>query len=238
MAKQKGSIVVFDAHPDDADWWTGGLTLLLTEKGWDVHYVCVTPANEVMRTGALDSAGILGAERHFLEVPITANPQLSEQLLEKMIPVMKNAQPVMVFVPAFTDYHAEHTLLTRTLLPLLRRSIGGRFGFGPFEIYGCDSQENREPIEVYLDISDVFDKVLSALSCHTLFARKRIGNSLCRVKTGRSMCLGACLPHPSDRVEYAEGYRIIFGEPKQVSTLRLLFPERFYYRPTAWLETL
>jgi len=52
------------------------------------------------------------------------------------------------------------------------------------------------------------------------------------------MVLGASLPHAKDRVLHAEGYRIIWGDAKEVSSLRVALPEQFYFRASSWLMTM
>ena len=105
--EEPGTIIIFDAHPDDADRWTGGLTLLLAAKGWLVHYVCVGPTTETTRTYARQSAEILGVTRHFLEIPIAANERFAVMLREQVCRLAERLKPEMVFVPSLTDYHQE-----------------------------------------------------------------------------------------------------------------------------------
>jgi len=228
--------VMFDPHPDDADWWTGGLTCLLVDLGWSVDYVCVGPTKPETRQQAEESAAILGVERHFWEIPIAGNSMLRGALFEAVMPFLKERRPAMVFVPAVTDYHQEHVDLSRELLRTLRDR--GRHGVGAFEIYTYDSHENREPIEVYIDVSAVWERHLQSLLCHRVFERPGLpGNTLTRTKSGRAMILGAALPHATCAL-YAEGYRIIWADPKEVSTLRTLFPELFFFRASSWLTTM
>jgi len=138
-----GSAIVFDPHPDDADWWTGGLTLLLNDARFDVHYVCVGPAKEETENQALESAEVLGVTRHF-----------------------------------------------------------------------------------------------RSLECHRFFERPSLPqNTLIRTKTGRAMMLGASVP-VEEPVLYAEGYRIIRGHPRKISSLREIFPDKFFYRHPQWLLSM
>ena len=74
--EQKKTAVVFDPHPDDADWWTGGMTLMLIEKGWEVHYICIGTADEQVFEYSDNSAKILGVKRHWLKIFQFVNPML------------------------------------------------------------------------------------------------------------------------------------------------------------------
>jgi LmbE family N-acetylglucosaminyl deacetylase len=232
-----GRAIMFDPHPDDVDMWTGGTTLLLRQLGWDVHYVCCGKTNPTTRQQAVESAKVLDVTRHFLEIDLTGNSMVTTQLCEAVMPLLKELSADLVFVPSVTDYHQEHMALTRELLALFRAR--GRHGVKSFEIYGCDSHENREPIEIFIDISDVIDRHMESLRCHHVFDKPTLPeNTLMYVKRGRSMMLGASVPHDKIRVRHAEGFRLIWGHPTEVSTLRLLFPTRFFFRPTSWLLTM
>jgi len=95
-------------------------------------------------------------------------------------------------------------------------------------------------VEAYIDITSVWDRHIESLRCHHSFDNPTFpeGNTLIRTKTGRSMVLGASLPHAKDRVLHAEGYRIIWGDAKEVSSLRVALPEQFYFRASSWLMTM
>jgi len=234
---EKPCAVLFDPHPDDADWWAGGLTCMLVDKGWTVHYVCVGPTAEETRAYAKESADILAVSRHFWEIPINGNAMLRKDLFERVFPFLEEHRPRMVFAPAVTDYHQEHVDLSRELLRTFRDR--GRHEVDPFEIYTYDSHENREPVEIYVDVTAVWERHMQSLGCHRNFERPGLpGNSLTRSKTGRAAVLGASVPVDNHRVLYAEGFRIIWGDPKEVSTLRILFPDQFFFRPAVWLTTM
>ena len=235
MSEQVGkSAIMFDPHPDDADYWTGGLSLMLRQIGWDVHYVCVGKTSEDTRAQALASAKILDVKRHFLEIELTGNSSMRDQIAAGVRDVMPRIKPTMVFIPAFTDYHQEHVELSRELMPIFRRGM-----IRGCEYYNYDSHDGADPVEIYIDTSAVFEKSIEALKCHTYFERPPYPpgmNTLTRVKTGRAMMLGTSIPIGC--TWYAEGYRPIYGHPREVSTLRLLFPQQFYYRPATWLTSM
>lgn len=183
---------------------------------------------------------MLGATRHFWELQLTGNGNLATELNEKVLTALKELRPKMVFTTALTDYHQEHVELSRQLLPIIRGC--GRAGIHMPEIYAYDSHDGRDPVELYVDITDVYEKHMESLRCHATFAKKGVypegENTLTRVKTGRAMVLGASMPHPTRRALFAEGYRIVWANPTEVSTIRLLFPERFCYRPQTWLTSM
>jgi LmbE family N-acetylglucosaminyl deacetylase len=231
------AIIVFDPHPDDADWWTGGLTLLLTGRGETVIYVCLGETDESTRAEALASAAILGAERRFLECSLTEGNRRDIQLT--VAELLREIDPAMIFIPPRTDYHREHILVSHLLHEMCHWS--SRFNLGDFEAYTYDSTENREGVELYIDITTVMERHLDSLRCHHTFDRPTIPeNTLIRTKQGRAMQLGAMVP-VADPVPYAEGYRLLRGHPRTISTLPALLPEQFYFasdRVLAFLNTM
>jgi len=220
--------LVFDPHPDDADWWTGGLSLLLAEKRWSVHYACVGVTKPNTRSNALKAAKILGVTRHFLEIPILRNSNL-QTILGKIIPeLIDQIKPQLVFIPALTDYHQEHVILSRELFRFFHWSQG--LGFGDMEVYAYDSSENRHPIEIFIDITSVWKTHIRALRCHRNFERPSLSeSSLIYVKTGRAMMLGASF-QKGGPVRFAEGYRMLQGNSRTISSLPKLVPKEFSYR--------
>lgn len=212
--------VIFEPHADDADWWTGGLSLLLAERKWQIHYVCVGPATDDMKNNAEASAKILGVSRHYLDIDINGNKDLEHDLRKTIPQMVLDLNARLVLVPSLTDYHQEHVTLAKVLFQLFHWSAGT--GLGAVEVYAYDSHENRDPVEIYIDVSKVWDKHIESLQCHAL------KDSLVRSKTGRAMVLGASIP--SGPVLYAEGYRLLQGDIKQISSLCSILPEQFFYR--------
>ena len=100
---------------------------------------------------------------------------------------------------------------------------------GNVEVYACDSHENRDPIEMFVEISSVWEKHIGSLRCFKSFAREEIPeNSLIWTKTGRAMMLGATMP--TGPVCYAEGYRQLQGHPRKISLLSEILGDKFCYR--------
>lgn len=233
--QMRNDAIVFDPHPDDADWWTGGLTILLKEIGWNVTYVCVGPTTKIARANAIKSAKLLGVKREFLEIPINGNDHFARDLRKKVPAIIKKMNGKMIFIPPFCDYHREHVLLARELFSLFHWSAG--LGLGFIEVYSYDSHENRQPIEIYIDISRAWERHRQSLAMHTNFERPSLPeNTLIRVKQGRAQSLGASIP--AAPVEYAEGYRLLQADVKCISSLSKLLPKQFYFRNSTGLLKL
>lgn len=228
----ENAVIVFDPHPDDADWWTSGLTILLNEINWNVTYVCVGPTTRLTRTNANKSAKILGVGRRFLEIPINGNDRFAGDLRKKVPTIIKELKGKMVFIPPFCDYHREHVVLAREIFSLFQWS--SRLGLGEIEVYSYDSHENRQPVEIFIDISKTWALQRQALAMHSTFKRPSIpDNTLIRIKQGRAQSLGASIP--SAPVEYAEGYRLLQANVKCISSLSKLLPKQFYFRSSTGL---
>lgn len=226
VKETRRSMIVFEPHADDAEWWTGGLTLLLKEINWDVHYACITKTPN--RHEATASAKILSVQRHFLEITLLGNSNLDHDLMNALVPLINAINPSIVLIPSRTDYHKEHVVVAKKLFDLF--IWAGECNLPPFEVYAYDSHMNRELVEVFIDISSVWEKQLDALRCHKAFERKTIPeNTLVRVKTGRAMVLGTSWPD-GNPVHFAEGYRILRGDAKKISLLAELLPGKFCYR--------
>ncbi len=233
--KSKSTAIVFDPHPDDADWWTGGLALLLREINWAVTYVCVGPTTRRTRADANHSAKILGVDRRFLEIPINGNDHLARDLRKTVPAIVNQLHGKMVFIPPVCDYHREHVSLARELFALFHWSAG--LGLGEIEVYAYDSHENRQPVEIFIDISHTWALQRQALARHSTFKRSSIpDNTLIRIKQGRAQMLGASIP--AAPVEYAEGYRLLQGNAKWISSLSRLLPRQFYFRSATGLLEL
>jgi len=227
--------IVFDPHPDDADWWTSGLTILLNELGWNVTYVCVGPTTRQTKADANKSAKLLGAKRRYWEIPINGNGHFAGDLRTKVPAIINELNAQMVFIPPFCDYHREHVILARELFALFHWSAG--FGLGGIEVYSYDSHENRQPVEIYIDISKTWALQRRALASHSFFNRPGLPeNTLIRVKQGRAQLLGTSVP--AAPVEYAEGYRLLQADVKCISSLPKLLPDQFYFRSATGLLEL
>lgn len=226
----KPKIVMFDPHPDDADWWAGGTTLKFIEKGFEVHYICVGIAGEKVFDYSRASAKILGVERHFLKIPIAGNLGLESALRDAAVDLLCQIDPKMVFIPSVTDYHREHVRVSRTLVEVL---MFGRLALPKFEIYAYDSHENLDPIEIYIDVSSVWERHMESLeSFHNFEHKGKIpGNTLMRTKTGRAMILGSA--RPLKPVMYAEGFRMLRADPYKITSLLEIFGDDFCYRAPA-----
>ena len=80
-------------------------------------------------------------------------------------------------------------MVGREIFRLCHWSAGTPLAF--VETYTCDSHENRDPVEIYVDISRVWDRHIQSLRCHRNFECPTVpDNTLIRVKTGRAITLG------------------------------------------------
>jgi N-acetylglucosamine malate deacetylase 1 len=179
-------VLVFGAHPDDADLTAGGTTALYTRAGHSVRLVSVADGSaghyrmersalaERRREEAAAAGRALGAEYLVLDHPDGALvPDL--RLREEIIALIRGYAPDLVLSPRPWDYHPDHRataqlvqdaiyLLTVPLVvpevPHLRRM--------PVHAYVADRFTVPRPIrpDVVVDIGAVLEVKIEAVACH------------------------------------------------------------------------
>jgi len=159
-AASDSAVVVFDPHPDDADFWTGGMALLLRGMKRTVHYVCVDPRARPRARGAGFGGGARSASPFSRTAhpgqrgpPVRSAPDCSGALRE--------LGSGMVFIPPMADYHRTTSCLRASCSACFTGAPG--LDLGEMEVYAYDSHENRDPVEIYLDISPVWDAHIASL---------------------------------------------------------------------------
>lgn len=112
------------AHPDDIEFVAAGTLLLLKERGWDLHYLnlcsgncgsLVLSAEETARVRLAEAqaaAALLGAQFH---APICGDLELEYTTanLRKVVAVVREAAPRIVFTHAPSDYMEDHMCAAR-----------------------------------------------------------------------------------------------------------------------------
>ena len=114
----RSAIAIF-AHPDDIEFVAAGTLLLLKERDWEIHYMCVSSGNlgsvqhsaeetrEIRKKEAIRAAEILGAKWH----PSIADDLeilYSIPLLKKLAAVVREVTPDIVLTHALSDYMEDH----------------------------------------------------------------------------------------------------------------------------------
>jgi bacillithiol biosynthesis deacetylase BshB1 len=111
----KLDVLIFAAHPDDAELSMGGTIAKLTHHNHDVGIIDLTRGEmgtrgtaETRQREALKASKILKTKvRENLDIP-DGNVQRNKENLLKVIAMMRRYSPKIVFAPYFNDRHPDH----------------------------------------------------------------------------------------------------------------------------------
>lgn len=107
------NVVVLAPHTDDAELGCGGTIAKLIERGYDVYVYAfdVGKANEEEYFRALRKLG--AKAKLFKSFHTRYFHKLRQEILDKLIEIRKEIEPVKVFVPAQSDCHQDHQVITQ-----------------------------------------------------------------------------------------------------------------------------
>ena len=111
----KLDVLVFAAHPDDAELSMGGTIAKFTESGFKVGIIDLTQGEmgtrgsvEIRKNEAADAAKILKISvRENLLIP-DGDIRISNENINKVVVMMRKYCPGLVFAPYFNDRHPDH----------------------------------------------------------------------------------------------------------------------------------
>jgi N-acetylglucosamine malate deacetylase 1 len=107
-------VVVFGAHPDDAEMAMGGTIAKLTRAGKSLLLVSLTRGEagshgtqEEREREAADAAAVLGCEHRLLDFP---DSRLESNLegRERLLRLLRELRPALVFAPHYTNRGGHH----------------------------------------------------------------------------------------------------------------------------------
>lgn len=175
-------VLVFSAHPDDAELSMGGTVALLSKNNIKVGLIDLTKGEmgtrgtvETRQREAFNAAITLkAAMRENLEIP-DGNIQLNKENLLKVIITIRKYRPSIVFAPYFNDRHPDHIDASR----LIKRAV---FYSGLAKIKTFDRevpQQQFRPDKLFyfmqtytfeptfiVDISETFEQKMKAIACY------------------------------------------------------------------------
>jgi len=188
MASDTLRILIFGAHPDDPEWYAGGVAYRYTRRGHQVKMVSLTngdaghyqmfgaPLAQRRREEAAAAGACLGVEYVVLDNHDAALlPTL--EVREQVIRIMREFRPDLMMTHRPWDYHADHRYTAQVVqdavipacharsvapdLPLLQPV--------PRMVYLWDEFTRPYPFipDVVVDIDDVVEQKVEALHCHT-----------------------------------------------------------------------
>ena len=145
MSKRKKAIV-FGAHNDDPEYGAGGMTALLSERDWEVLYVCVAHKRRLFKKDAgterercytnpaklaeyrrqsLYSAELLGASKVFANKSDNKFYFWGDEEVRFLVDILEDFKPDIAFTHWVKDNHYEHVETAKiTMLALSYCGIG------------------------------------------------------------------------------------------------------------------
>jgi LmbE family N-acetylglucosaminyl deacetylase len=220
------------AHPDDIEFQMAGTLLLLTQAGFETHYLNVASGNcgsveydskttrKVRATEARRAAEILGAQFH---PSLTDDMEIFYELglLRRLVAVIREVKPAIILTHSPQDYMEDHMSTCRLAVSAAFahgmpnfKSVPPRAVYqGDVTIYHCmphglrDGLRRRVVPGAFVDTSTVHETKLEALAAHQsqqnwLDASQGL-NSYLRAMEEMSRKLGRI----SKKFRYAEGWR-------------------------------
>ena len=189
MARDRNVLAIM-AHPDDVEFTCAGTLALLQQRGWEIHIATLTagdagseeldPAeiSRIRRHEAAASAALLSGEYHCLECQ-DGFIAYDRPTLLKVIRVVREARPAIVFAPSPSDYLVDHEIvsaLVRTAVffggvPNVKTAPFAPHGPVPCLFYAdavgaADQYGAALKPSFVVDISETIEIKAQMLSCH------------------------------------------------------------------------
>lgn len=108
-------VLVFAAHPDDAELSMGGTIARFTSKGMKVGVADLTRAELSTRGNVITRAKETSIASKVLNLKVRENLgikdggiSLTQDSLKKIVSLIRKYKPVLVFAPYFNDRHPDH----------------------------------------------------------------------------------------------------------------------------------
>ncbi|MBN1300537.1 MAG: bacillithiol biosynthesis deacetylase BshB1 [Melioribacteraceae bacterium] len=116
----KLDVIVFAAHPDDAEIGMGGTIALLTDNGFRVGIIDLTKAELSTRgdvktrsAETVRASQILGLElRENLELS-DGHLEVTDEYIKMIVRIIRNYKPEIIFAPYFNDRHPDHIAVSQ-----------------------------------------------------------------------------------------------------------------------------
>ena len=187
----KLDVLVFAAHPDDAELSMGGTIARLTSEGFNVGVIDLTKGEMSTRGNTKIRAKETEAASKILKLKVRENLGLTDGDIsvklgsfQKVVSNIRLYKPKIVFAPYFNDRHPDHidasTLVKRAVfkagLEKFKSSINGKnqVPFRPKRIFYYMQTYLFQP-SVIVDISDFFEiKMKSVLAFKSQFHNPKL----------------------------------------------------------------
>jgi len=182
------------AHPDDVEFLCAGtLVRLVREHGWQVHLATMTAGDcgsaqhgpdeisAIRRAEAKASADQIGAPYHCVGA-LDLRVYLTDDLVDRVVRLLAEVRPSVVFTHSSDDYHMDHELTSRvvraaTFAAPIPNFLHGRWGgLRPLDhiphLYYCDPVEGKDlfgrPIRpaFWVEVTHQMEEKERMLACH------------------------------------------------------------------------
>jgi len=176
-------VLIFAAHPDDAELAMGGTIAKLTKHKLKVGIIDMTRGElgtrgtaETRQREAFQAAGILKLMiRENLDIP-DGNIEIKKENISKVIMAIRKYKPKIVFAPYFNDRHPDHIDASN----LVKRAM---FSTGLHKVKTFEKEKQQEhyrPQKLYyymqtytfnpsfiVDVSEVFEEKMKAVRVYS-----------------------------------------------------------------------
>jgi LmbE family N-acetylglucosaminyl deacetylase len=180
-------VLVFGAHPDDADWVAGGTAALYRRLGHAVKFVSVTngdaghhemggaPLARQRREEAASSGKVLDLDYVTLDNhDCVLQPTIA--IRHQLVRILRQFAPDLVMTHRPYDYHPDHRITSQLVqdavctasVPNIVSDVPYN-RFTPVVVYVWDHFQKPYPFigDIVVDIGEVVERKIDALHCHT-----------------------------------------------------------------------
>jgi N-acetylglucosamine malate deacetylase 1 len=175
-------VLIFAAHPDDAELSMGGTIIKLVKAGVSTGVIDLT-AGEMSTRGNIQTretetnkaSGIMKLKlRENLKIP-DGNIIASEINIKKVVTAIRTSKPKILFAPYFNDRHPDHidssnlikTAMFKSGLPKFQTDLNGKSqaAYRPKKLFYYMQTYTFDPTFI-VDISDTFKAKMKAVMAY------------------------------------------------------------------------
>ena len=194
------NILAIGAHPDDIEIGCAGTLIKYKQRGHKVYTLIMTEgqmgaAAEIRRQEQEKSNQIMGIKKTFWGGYVDTKLPLDSGVIGVIESVIKQVDPVFIFVNYFEDTHQDHRSLAKATISATRYIKNVLF-------YEVPTTNNFSP-SIFVDTRDVFDQKTEVLMAHQSQVMKTNIGDLSIVDVAQAQ---AGFRGIQARIKYAEGF--------------------------------
>lgn len=158
-------ILVFGAHPDDAEVGMGGTIAKHVHAGHTVKIVtCVIPSDKELRLQEADKAAkILGAAHQTLDIP-PEEMQLGRKIIGIFDKILSEFSPQVVYTHWIHDSHNDHNVVAHATIAATRKNTSDVYMYEQTIPGGITPFPFRP--QKFIDISAFIDHKIQSIEAH------------------------------------------------------------------------